>query len=89
MSWIDVNNRTPELNRRVLLKLRSKKGEFVHTEGYLEDQSETCARPTHPKEFWVKHGYGLCYFDYAGRKLQDLKAKKNTKTVTQWMDIPK
>jgi hypothetical protein len=39
------------------------------------------------EEYWVKRGYGLSWYNYSNRKIQDLSKKSNNKVV-EWLEIP-
>lgn len=38
------------------------------------------------EEYWVERGYGLSWYNYSNRKIQDL-SKKSNNTVIEWMEI--
>lgn len=87
IKWINVNNKTPELKDRVLLRYRKHK-EIVITEGYLTDDAANNATVRHSKEFWERLNYGLCYYDYADRKIQNLRAKGSKNEILHWSKLP-
>jgi hypothetical protein len=90
--WVNVEEQTPDFNIPVLIKyIKGKQGEVI-TQGYYRDEAERMG--TYPNsntdtEFWRNCGYGLTWFDYSGRQIQNLVAKGSKNKVIQWMPIPK
>lgn len=101
--WINVEEQTPPFNEHVLIKyIKGKQGEVI-TQGYYQDEAQTIAdrqlessersgkfstNGTEKVEFWRNCGYGLTWFDYSGRQIQNLSAKNSKNKVIYWMKIP-
>jgi hypothetical protein len=86
--WVSVEDRLPELDKKVLLLYyKGKKGPFA-TEGQLIDKAVKLAKESHPVDFWRSVGRGLCYIDYAERDLQNLTSKKSKNRVVAYMPLP-
>lgn len=102
--WISVDEQLPGFNEPILLKyIKGKQGEVV-TQGYYQDEAQSIAdrqlksaessgkfstNGTETTEFWRNCGYGLTWFDYSGRQIQNLVAKGSKNRVVAWMNIPK
>ena len=100
--WISVEEQTPPFNEHVLIKyIKGKQGEVV-TQGYYQDEAQETAdrclensqtrgkfstNGTETAEFWRNAGYGLTWFDYSGRQIQNLVAKGSKNKVLSWSKI--
>jgi hypothetical protein len=100
--WISVEDKTPEYNKQVLVKDLKGKEEVI-TQGYFQDVAQETADICHKSavergkfsengietvEYWRNCGYGLTWFDYAGRQIQSLVAKTSKNKVITFMDLP-
>ncbi len=100
--WISVEDKTPEYNKQVLVKYLKGKEEVI-TQGYFQDVAQETADICYKSavergkfsengietvEYWRKCGYGLTWFDYAGRQIQSLVAKTSKNRVITFMDLP-
>lgn len=101
--WISVEEQTPNFNVPILLKyIKGKQGDVI-TQGYYQDKAKSIAdrqlkssqesgkfstNGAETDEFWRKCGYGLTFFDYSGRQIQNLVAKGSENKVIGWMEIP-
>jgi len=100
--WISVEDKTPEYNKQVLVKYLKGKEEII-TQGYFQDVAQETADMCYKSavergkfsengietvEYWRKCGYGLTWFDYAGRQIQSLVAKTSKNRVITFMDLP-
>ena len=90
--WINVEEQTPDFDVPVLIKyIKGKQGEVI-TQGYYRDEAERMGTHLNSKldtEFWRRSGYGLTWFDYSGRQIQNLVAKGSKNKVVAWMNLPK
>jgi len=84
MNWKEL---PPPYNKQVLLKYQKGK-EIVITQGYFENEPKRLARPNNDEQFWIRCGYGDCYFDYSRRQIESLTAKKSKNKVLNWMELP-
>lgn len=87
MIWKSVVSDPPPLDVHVLLRYTKNK-KVVFTEGYLQDRKAFLSE-VYPDaaERGTWDNYGLIYYDYADRQIQDLTAKSKNK-VTHWCELP-
>ena len=103
IDWISVKDKLPPISesrkepKHILIAYaKTKKSSYAHsgktglfmTQGYIICVSDEIKSETHSKEFWENLGYGLCFYDYTDRQIQNLSAKASKNFVMYWSEMP-
>ena len=92
--WINTKDQLPPENKNILILFKKGKktkggniGTFI-TQVYLENEAKRLAEGPQNGNFWVNLGYGLCWFDYTSRQIQNMNAKNSANQVIYWTYLP-